>query len=613
MTEIEVKLLVSDCVGNVIEHYRQPIHEVGEVILYFDAPLERPLQIPPVVQYCINRLQLATNDSELVVRWLILSYISQVRQSLIDEHNQLVKSGISPLVQFEMLMSQYIEKQTPIIRPDSCPLELSEVMITLACDITLLTIPSQVDTPSVSPFTVSNIVLASLLRVLVHALRLYKDQLSKKALLRCSVSVLAFGESLLSPSIVNPVIDRELDVVMDHAIRPNKGLENVKLASHWGECSLDGTYWNDRSVCTASRVANTYWRTLSNSHFDEQDSKKRCLGALGHLDVAKAVRAHFYGRDMPPVNALAKPMKHLHMGSTVMYTPESQIRKEYDVIPSRVHVFLHFIMLLEAFDEDILHEILPVLYEMLSSPHDSFLAMASAAILHLCFCKTEDHSLVSNSTHLLQLLDKGISMCRDGPVVAILGLAQNSLFRLSPSHQNVNERRKALQQWLFILDRSANGTMNISLISGVLRGGLLPLLKSFASSTSYDGMEAGRLGLAALLPLLQSESFEYPFDIQFAGLLALQSLLFAAYPIMHRHGGKIVTALLVVANSEDPHLRDLAIQVAMEAVVLCGSRAQEVIQQVIESPEAYLESFVAVAKTIEDGAIKLQCVEGSSL
>jgi len=127
-------------------------------------------------------------------------------------------------------------------------------------------------------------------------------------------------------------------------------------------------------------------------------------------------------------------------------------------------------------------------------------------------------------------------------------------------------------------------------------------------------MEMGRLGLKTLLPLIRWDSkARGSRRIQCASIACLISLMMGAYPIMERHGGKIMSELLaclgrakrdldiderlqdrhlkrhgdVVDIGEDMedicatrHLLVVAVHAASIAHVLCGKRAEEVLEKV---------------------------------
>jgi hypothetical protein len=304
--------------------------------------------------------------------------------------------------------------------------------------------------------------------------------------------------------------------------------------------------------------------------------------------MAKDERAHFFGRDMPTTTALArnKSATRLHLGRTASYSPPSNepLNRPYQDIPSRVHVALQFISLLDihttTVNLSILDELLAICYELLMASTDAIRALGAATLLRLLKCTATPTDLWSQTVDsLLPPLDHTCKTCRLGLPVAVIGLAQTQLFRqLSNSRSTTkhnrpapffprDRRRQAAQHWLLVLHQNSV-KMGDPLQWGVLVGAVLPLLADHVATENADAMEPGRLGLRALLHLLQTEpalpsswnndddndnngedqqrmlTSRLRHEIPLLALVALSQLLVAAHPIMPRHGGKIASALL---------------------------------------------------------------------
>jgi hypothetical protein len=377
----------------------------------------------------------------------------------------------------------------------------------------------------------------------------------------------------------------------------------------WTAVELDGTAWDDPSVGVATRIANSLWQQLAvhqqcistgtgtskkmddntpNECLDVAATKRAVLISLGIESMAKDVRAHFFGRDMlEDATALAskKSATRLHLGRTVSYSPPSNdpLNRPYQEIPSRVHVALQFISLLDihttTVNLSILDDLLPICYELLMASTDEIRALGAAALLHLLKCTATPTDLWSQTVDsLLPPLDHSCKTCRLGPAVAVIGLAQTQLFvsfqapvltrqnHLAPFFAR-DRRRQATQHWLLVLHQNSV-KMGDPLQWGLLVGAILPLLADHIAAENADALELGRLGLTALLPLLQTEpalsslwnsdddngnddddqkqllTSRVRHEIPLLALVALSQLLVAAHPIMPRHGGKIASALL---------------------------------------------------------------------
>jgi hypothetical protein len=187
--------------------------------------------------------------------------------------------------------------------------------------------------------------------------------------------------------------------------------------------------------------------------------------------------------------------------------------------------------------------------------------------------------------NLLSLLQLNIQTCREGPVLAVLGMAQQELLRRSFMDDTKRQslaRRQATQEWLLLLSKNLHSYQHSSdnnhLVWGVLVGGIAPLFYDHCTldeDPDASLIELGRLGLLSLLDLIRNAHQSYSIlededdveqidvddrmaplpsdsmkhkaeqqDIQLLALLALSNLMVAAHPIMPHHGGKIMCALL---------------------------------------------------------------------
>jgi hypothetical protein len=319
--------------------------------------------------------------------------------------------------------------------------------------------------------------------------------------------------------------------------------------------------------------------------------------------------------------------QRLHLGRWTMVKPsfaQDTNQAPFRAIPSRVHVACQFISLITADDDvfngstsrsSIAEELLPVVMELLSAPVYSMQSWGAACLLQILSLETKataslhrrqddalDCSRLWTFTpvqidNLLSLLQVNIQTCREGPVLAVLGMAQQELLRrsflnpdlhLTDTKRQSLVRRKATQERLLMLSKNLHSyqqsSNNNHLVWGILVGGIVPLF--FDHCTRDDDpdaslIELGRLGLFSLLDLIRNANQSSSIlededdveliemdgvsplppdinsqmreaekkDIQLLALLALSNLMIAAHPIMPHHGGKIMCALLSVCCS----------------------------------------------------------------
>jgi hypothetical protein len=141
-------------------------------------------------------------------------------------------------------------------------------------------------------------------------------------------------------------------------------------------------------------------------------------------------------------------------------------------------------------------------------------------------------------------------------------------------------------------------------IAGILVAGINPILSLLANLPDAASIEIARVGLSALLPLIgwRGSSLE-SHAIHISSMSCLLSLMNGAYPIMTKHGGKILTEVLLLldrtdkdtshlseTNSDFPRGSDIQIaanvtaQVALYcgavSLIVCGESAEAVMQHV---------------------------------
>jgi hypothetical protein len=387
---------------------------------------------------------------------------------------------------------------------------------------------------------------------------------------------------------------------------------------------------------------------------------------------AKAVRAHFFGRDMlppptaPEINQILSSREsatRLFLGKVVPYQPDPDVTsKAYVQIPSRVLVALRWFSLLrrEHLTRGVWEELLPVLYELLSAAPYALNGWGAVVVHRLVSLRdVADEGSVdlmswnpTGITNLLTMLHTVAKTCRDGPVLAVIGKVYCRLLRLLGHYQSQDasrQRRLASHHWLTVLNRNQTRTsFEPALVLGLLIG-IVQLLHDqvdCVGANYADGLEVGRLGLSALLPLLANDG-DNDFwldpdrcispsahrrlkeDIHLATLVALKNLMVAAYPIVPRHAGKVLTHLLVVCArqhaelvkrgddeiptlpvaqslSQSQRLWLVARHVAATAVVLCGDKGEAFFLSLQSGKETYKDDFWNVVRAVRQSAHELQ-------
>ena len=339
-------------------------------------------------------------------------------------------------------------------------------------------------------------------------------------------------------------------------------------------------------------------------------AQTKVLSHFGWVEMAKAVRAHFFGKDMiaDSTTAVSKQNYRLHLGHLVPVNAKKEKEqtdwdlslKPYQKFPSRLYAVLVFVSLLDdgtlSDREEILEQMAPICYALLDSARDVATGIGAVLTLRLwnmviprefVGCRTAistKRSLQNLANNLLLALDAVVQSCRNGCTLALVGLTQRAL--LLALNDCVLRRRQATQQWFMLLGRARHVPIDPKLVWGILVT-LIPLLYDHAAlHEQADALELGRLGLSALFPLLRGDAGHQPARVvPVLVLMALSNLLVAAHPIMPRHSQKILCELLAcLRQTDDKQTRLLCLHVSAMAVVICGDGALTFLDQLLKSP-----------------------------
>jgi hypothetical protein len=203
-------------------------------------------------------------------------------------------------------------------------------------------------------------------------------------------------------------------------------------------------------------------------------------------------------------------------------------------------------------------------------------------------------------------------------------------------------RMSVTEQWLLILERSLYHPSTETQQLELLLGGVIPLLSQHAvdERSDADGMEFGRLGLKALLPLTTHNAARVDSSqhfgetnvgkkTQMASMVALINLIFAAYPMMASHGGKIMSHMLTAAASATPpinecekeegiikekppkndSIKNLAILIAAIVLVVCEPNfAPHLLESIENNRGQYQENLLSVVAEVRELAAGLKAI-----
>jgi hypothetical protein len=307
---------------------------------------------------------------------------------------------------------------------------------------------------------------------------------------------------------------------------------------------------------------------------------------------------------------------------------------------------------------------LPIIYTLIDSNDSSHQSLGGALFLHFldeCTPTSFLHSdsypdsvqgkrmnvnySMTNFDTALQVLSLAIRSCDDAVSLSILSKVRCRLFEIageSAIPRIGSLRRDAAAEIISWVNKriycGPNGEAKlVSALTASLVSGVHCSLVQIANQPNADAAEIARLGLSTLLPLIRWDASSLVGRrVQFTAISCLISLMMGAYPIMEKHGGKIMAELLscigrglrdlriqenlrlkihggkrnnnvdITNETEVTTLRLLiafAIHAASVAHIICGTRADEVLLQLKRGN--YSPELITCCKFVTSGSTKM--------
>lgn len=291
---------------------------------------------------------------------------------------------------------------------------------------------------------------------------------------------------------------------------------------------------------------------------------------------------------------------------------------------------------------NVLMDVIPVVFTLIDSYTEYHQAFGAAILWNIlnnvtptCFVSSRENDDAGKNSYFenaQKVLSLACRTCKHSLSLCLLTMARTKLFEMAPSREANKLRRDAVSisfEWIQKNSFAGPGAepealevLFICLVSCVQ-----PLLHELAQLPEAGAMELGRSGMRVLLPLIRWDSNTiWGRKIQVASMECLLSLMMGAYPIMERHGGKIMSELISCIgrlqrdvdiqnklerdgfdHDEDDELLAatkmtmvVALHVASAALVLCGRRAEEVLSKV--ETGSYIKSLVDACSIVRSSA-----------
>eukprot|EP00980_Cylindrotheca_fusiformis_P003101 scaffold720_cov114-Cylindrotheca_fusiformis.AAC.9 len=628
--------VASEVLEQLVQHYSQEIHLVEEQVPSFDPLFGQRIEpLPSVISFWLGRL---TKDQSCHNMLQFLSgYGSKIRICL----KQQSVGCISILQHYEILLSELSNSSRSLTKDSMSASDgfiLSKQINLLVSDIALMTSESKFP---FSRYIRCNVAIPTILRIIHHCFSLITTQegnfeslVDDQTLARCAASLLAFDTDRIVPATIAPMMfaSKKRSFESLCACPPKSEIQDlfIKFLSldlvDWSSVCIDGTAWNDHNLGVAIRSADVVWLDLGlvtqadgfhwtsfNDDFlksprlEKRKMRRQMLHSIGMDSVSEAMRSHFFGKDNLGGDTDSKELATYIIMGTKVTKPQTAIKeKPYKSLPSRVYSALNFVSYLPEEEKEgwvcsqnVIMNMLPVCLELVDSSDAAHLSLGTCGLVRLFALGSRLDRLPVLVDQSLQVLDLAFGANRDGRALILIGQAQTNLLLLSQKSDSL--RQSLTKKWLTLLRQSVGGSGSEITPWEVLVGGVVPILYQLSQSVNADAIEVGRLGLSALLPLIGGSFVDH--RILVASLVALINLMAGAYPMMVRHGGKIMSHVVVVASElkqnkheEAQKLAALSLHTAAVALVIVsqGENAfgEEILDEIEQNSDTYQDPLL---------------------
>lgn len=420
----------------------------------------------------------------------------------------------------------------------------------------------------------------------------------------------------------------------------------------WETCAQSTAVWSDASTGVATRSAQSVWKMLvavltrqvqceekvfgglEGTKFNVDSTLVFVVRQLGGIKLFfKDIRAHFFARDMFAWQPAVHTSQQVVLGRRVTKSQPVVTEPPFRLISSRIVAALRGLKILALQDvkelelssssswNDTFEELFPIVASLVDSTRTSEIALGASGLLcimdsfadstvTLRQCGEGGRNFVEN---VLSVLELSFRTSGEGPAAVAVGQVQSRIYGLLQEqggpweYEFRNRRRRTTQQWLSSVSRFSH--QDNTRCWELLVGGAIPLLLQHARNESAaEGIEFCRLGLSALLPLLDRD-YCSANKTQTAAMIALINMMFAAYPIMENHGGKILTSVLGAASTfeNDSPQHQFAVFTGAISLVICGPKfTEEIIKSIEDDHNSFHERLITSITKIKALAHKLR-------
>eukprot|EP00934_Nitzschia_sp_Nitz4_P000736 Nitzschia sp. Nitz4//scaffold4_size323378//225114//227129//NITZ4_000688-RA/size323378-processed-gene-0.215-mRNA-1//-1//CDS//3329553483//736//frame0 len=635
---------VHDILIELVTHYNQPIHVV-EVAQSNSTNDAAPAVSNGIAKYWVDRLRDLPKSN--VCEWL-LGYEKEIQPILL----RYEPGAAAVLKGYDLVLRGWLDEEesnrVAIAEFERSDLpKLSSVVTALARDLFLMLDTAHLPESGYAPDIRSRSIIPSLLRILNQTLKLAIDVahhtsqqllLNSDDLMTCAICLLSLKELKFGPRLVAPMLchraesascEETKEEIACSSIPPDSAFEDMyhrvilEDSESWEELEIDGFPKLDKAgEADIFRESSQVWQQLSilSTRFgsnntsdqrksvamdvplvnqEEKASPSTVINTLGVPQVARALR----------VFVLSPHLAHgqetvvedlVIMGRRVRRPQLAPSDGTNKMASSRILATLNFVRSIDFVTsvdtQETLRELVPVCLQLLDSLSKSHAALGVSVLFQLLEMIKGPRAWDEYEDELFSKLDSTFTVHREGPIVLLIGRTQFKL--LSRQKESSKRIRQLCQRWLARLHDVSQGAVVKNSRRLILQAGVVPFLHQLSCLPNAQGIEIGRLGLTTLLPLVLF--MEVEDKTRFAAMIALINLMHAAFPMMHHHGGKMMCHFLGAfdvtrstdCTKDEKCLRDVALHCAALCLVICGERAQAILDEVKSEEGKYQAAFV---------------------
>lgn len=595
--------------AQIVSHFNQPIHDVEDVIPYFTAGKNPPIESSEVLKFCIHRV--ASCPDPAIWDWII-GYETTIRNVFFLEHPVF---PIPVLQGYEIIFFIWLKRLNA--RPMESELPTSKRLASVITCISIDIRGALRESRTYSNALRCNVLVPTLLRILnhmLHLLRLHIDEYQgngpMESWVECCEALLPFVLSRIDPRRLLPCLlsHRGLEELCIH-IPHNITLQYLFSldGSDWEELILDGKGIIFADNADVSRtLANEAWANLASlMHCEACQTEHHPLygevvSLLGKTKVAQVIQRRFHGLDAMNSYKPKTESKLLH-GRLVERPVSLSKENPYQEDPSLILSLVNLVCLLSNKDHadtvSLVNALVPCCLQLIDSTnpmHVGFGYCALARVMVVLDNKSDAWRM--KKKEIILKMEDSIRCHRQGAVVIVLGRCQLAIL------ENLGDNGKVYasfsKQWILNLHQVLHKPTSNQAWE-LLVGAVIPSLQKLAKLEGARGIELGRVGLSVLLPMVIDELVDIRTRV--GATMALINLMVAAYPIMPHHGGKILCHLLSAlsfgladndSSDESRAAGCLMKHAAALCLVVCGSSARDILKDIETDKEKYQDFFL---------------------